>query len=203
MSNKLFENAVNAVKLASASENELKAKLAEVQALADKTDSSITVACTDAYAWFMSVNRKHGSKAQLAEASGVSQKTIGRYIAGGHVAMVTDGKIEAGVACNAINNYKMNLSDIEKVKTVSDWHKLVKACKEVLKNGAGNNGNGKSNESESETPETPEADNAPEVEYWVQLADLLAEEIASGAVSLQVVAEYITELVRENELVTV
>jgi hypothetical protein len=200
MSNKLFENAVNAVKLASASENELKAKLAEVQALADKTDSSITVACTDAYAWFISVNRKHGSKAQLAEASGVSQKTIGRYIAGGHVAMVTDGKIEAGVACNAINNYKMNLSDIEKVKTVSDWNKLVKACKEVLKNGAGNNGNGKS---ETETPETPEADNAPEVEYWVKLADLLAEEIASGAVSLQVVAEYITELVRENELVTV
>jgi hypothetical protein len=201
MSNKLFENAVNAVKLASASENELKAKLAEVQALADKTDSSITVACTDAYAWFMSVNRKHGSKAQLAEASGVSQKTIGRYIAGGHVAMVTDGKIEAGVACNAINNYKMNLTDIEKVKTVSDWHKLVKACKEVLKNGAGNNGNGKGET--PETPETPEADNAPEVEYWVKLADLLAEEIASGAVSLQVVAEYITELVRENELVTV
>jgi hypothetical protein len=201
MSNKLFENAVNAVKLASASENELKAKLAEVQALADKTDSSITVACTDAYAWFMSVNRKHGSKAQLAEASGVSQKTIGRYIAGGHVAMVTDGKIEAGVACNAINNYKMNLTDIEKVKTVSDWHKLVKACKEVLKNGAGNNGNGKGET--PETPETPEADNAPEVEYWVKLADLLAEEIASGAVSLQVVAEYITELVSSEELATV
>jgi hypothetical protein len=203
MSNKLFENAVNAVKLASASENELKAKLAEVQALADKTDSSITVACTDAYAWFMSVNRKHGSKAQLAEASGVSQKTIGRYIAGGHVAMVTDGKIEAGVACNAINNYKMNLSDVEKVKTVSDWHKLVKACKAVLKNGAGNNGNGK-NDSDSETPDsTPEADNAEGVEYWEQLADLLAEEIASGAVSLQVVAEYITTTVANKELATV
>jgi hypothetical protein len=201
MSNKLFENAVNAVKLASASENELKAKLAEVQELSAKTDSSITVACTDAYAWFISVNRKHGSKAQLAEASGVSQKTIGRYIAGGHVAMVTDGKIEAGVACNAINNYKMNLSDIEKVKTVSDWNKLVKACKEVLKNGAGNNGNGKGET--PETPETPEADNAPEVEYWVKLADLLAEEIASGAVSLQVVAEYITELVSSEELATV
>jgi hypothetical protein len=207
MSNKLFENAVNAVKLASASENELKAKLAEVQELSAKTDSSITVACTDAYAWFISVNRKHGSKAQLAEASGVSQKTIGRYIAGGHVALVTNGKIEAGVACNAINNYKMNLSDIEKVKSLSDWNKLVKACKEVLKNGAGNNGNGKNDtdNTDSDTPDnnTPEADNAEGVEYWVQLADLLAEEIASGAVSLQVVAEYITELVSSEELATV
>jgi hypothetical protein len=208
MSNKLFENAVNAVKLASASENELKAKLAEVQELSVKTDSSITVACTDAYAWFISVNRKHGSKAQLAEASGVSQKTIGRYIAGGHVALVTNGKIEAGVACNAINNYKMNLSDIEKVKSLSDWNKLVKACKEVLKNGAGNNGNGKNDTENNDNTdntenENTEADNAEAVEYWVQLADLLAEEIASGAVSLQVVAEYITELVASNELVTV
>ena len=199
MSNKLFENAVQAVKLASTNENELKAKLAEVQSLAEATGSSITVACTEAYAWFMSVNRKHGAKAQLAEASGVSQKTVARYIAGGHVAMVTNGKIEAGAACNAINNYKMNLSDIDKVKSLSDWNKLVKACKEVLKNGAGNNGNGKNN-AEPDTDNTDtEADNAEGVEYWVQLADLLAEEIASGAVSLEAVAEYITAIVADSK----
>lgn len=201
MSN-LFESAVQAVKLASTNENELKAKLAEVQSLAEATGSSITVACTEAHAWFMSVGRKHGAKAQLAEASGVSQKTVARYIAGGHVAMVTNGKIEAGVACNAINNYKMNLSEIEKVKSLSDWNKLVKACKEVLKNGAGNNGNGKGKtEPETENTENTEteAENAEGVEYWVQLADLLAEEIASGAVSLEAVAEYITEIVADSK----
>jgi hypothetical protein len=202
MSN-LFESAVLAVKLASTNESELKAKLAEVQSLAEETASTITVACTEAYAWFMSVGRKHGAKAQLAEASGVSQKTVARYIAGGHVAMVTDGKVEAGVACNAINNYKMNLSDIEKVKSLSDWRKLVKACKEVLKNGAGNNGNGKS-ESDTEASESDtEASTEASGEYWEQLAELLAEEIALGSVSLQAVAERITELVANKELATV
>jgi hypothetical protein len=193
----LFNNAVEAVKLAVSSETTLKAKLAEVEQLAEATASSITVACTEAYAWFISVNRKHGAKAQLAEASGVSQKTVGRYIAGGHVAMVTDGKIEAGVACNAINNYKIALTEVEKVKTLSDWRKLVKDCKAVLKNGAGNNGNGNTDTDKPETSDT-EADNAEVVDYWVQLCDLLADEIGSGAVSLEVVAEYITSQVADS-----
>ena len=199
---KLFDSAVLACKRANASENELKAKLAEVQELSATTSSNITVACNEAYQWYLSVNRKHGSKAQLAEASGVSQKTIGRYIAGGYIEVVTGEKIEAGSACNAINTYKMNLSDVEKVKSLSDWRKLVKASKDVLKNGAGNNGNGKNAEPDTDNTDT-EADNAEEIEYWVQLADLLAEEIASGAVSLQAVAEYITELVANKELATV
>lgn len=199
---KLFDSAVLACKRANASENELKAKLAEVQELSATTSSNITVACNEAYQWYLSVNRKHGSKAQLAEASGVSQKTIGRYIAGGYIEVVTGEKIEAGSACNAINTYKMNLSDVEKVKSLSDWRKLVKASKDVLKNGAGNNGNGKNAETDTDNTDT-EADNAEAIEYWVQLADLLAEEIASGAVSLQAVAEYITELVANKELATV
>jgi hypothetical protein len=194
MSN-LFENAVNAVKLAFHGESELKAKLAEVQALAEETASAITVACNESFAWFMSVGRKHGAKAQLAEAAGVSQKTIGRYIAGGYVAMVTDGKVEAGVACNAINNYDMKLSEVESVKSVSEWNKLLKAYKAVNKNGAGNNGNGKG-KTESESTETPEEEVTGE--YWEQLAQALAEEIASGAVSLEVVAEYITAIVADS-----
>jgi hypothetical protein len=120
--------------------------------------------------------------------------------------MVTDGKVEAGVACNAINNYKMNLSDIEKVKSLSDWRKLVKACKDVLKNGAGNNGNGKSESTESDTEASEsdtEASTEASGEYWEQLAELLAEEIALGSVSLQAVAERITELVANKELATV
>ena len=196
---KLFDSAVLACKRANASENELKAKLAEVQELSATTSSNITVACNEAYQWYLSVNRKHGSKAQLAEASGVSQKTIGRYIAGGYIEVVTGEKIEAGSACNAINTYKMNLSDVEKVKSLSDWRKLVKASKDVLKNGAGNNGNGKNN-AEPDTDNTDtEADNAEGIEYWVQLADLLAEEIASGAVSLEAVAEYITAIVADSK----
>jgi hypothetical protein len=200
-----FESAVLACKRANASEMELKAKLAEVQELSATTSSNITVACNEAYQWYLSVNRKHGAKAQLAEASGVSQKTIGRYIAGGYVEMVTGEKVEAGSACNAINTYKINLSDVEKVKSLSDWRKLVKEAKAVLKAGAGNNGNGKGNDTDNtdNTDTDTEADNAEAVEYWVQLADLLAEEIASGAVSLQVVAEYITELVSSEELATV
>ena len=201
MSN-LFDSAVQAVKLACINEDSLKAKLAEVQSLAEETASTITVACTEAHAWFMSVGRKHGAKKQLAEAAGVSDTTVARYIAGGHVALVTNGKVEAGVACNAINNYKMNLSDIEKVKSLSDWNKLVKASKEVLKNGAGNNGKGKPEakpEAEAEAEATTEANG----EYWEQLAELLAEEIAIGSVSLQVVAEYITEAVANKELAAV
>jgi hypothetical protein len=194
MKTTLFESAVLACKRANDSEVELKAKLAEVTQLTEVTASNITVACNEAYQWYLSVNRKHGAKAQLAEASGVSQKTIGRYIAAGLIEVVTDKKVEAGVACNAINNYKINLSDVEKVKSLSDWRKLVKASKEVMKNGAGNNGNGGNGNETPETPDTPdtEADNAEAVEYWVQLCDLLAEEIASGAVSLEVVAEYMT-----------
>jgi hypothetical protein len=198
-----FESAVLACKRANASEIELKAKLAEVQELSATTSSNITVACNEAYQWYLSVNRKHGAKAQLAEASGVSQKTIGRYIAGGYIEVVTGEKVEAGSACNAINTYKINLSDVEKVKTLSDWRKLVKEAKAVLKAGAGNNGNGKGNDTDNTDNTTPEADNAEGVEYWVQLADLLAEEIASGAVSLQVVAEYITTMVANKELATV
>jgi hypothetical protein len=194
---------VLACKRANASEIELKAKLAEVQELSATTSSNITVACNEAYQWYLSVNRKHGAKAQLAEASGVSQKTIGRYIAGGYIEVVTGEKVEAGSACNAINTYKINLSDVEKVKSLSDWRKLVKEAKAVLKAGAGNNGNGKGNDTDNTDNTTPEADNAEGVEYWEQLADLLAEEIASGAVSLQVVAEYITELVSNEELATV
>ena len=200
----LFESAVTAVKLAVTNETQLQAKLAEIETLTTDTASAITTACAESYAWFMSVGRKHGAKKQLADAAGVSQKTIGRYIAGGHVAMVTDGKVEAGVACNAINNYNINLSDIEKVKSLSDWRKLVKASKEVLKNGAGNNGNGKNN-GNTDTPDNGETTPDNGAEYWVQLADLLADEIASGAVSLQVVAEYITGAVAatEAELATV
>ena len=193
---KLFDSAVLACKRANASENELKAKLAEVQELSATTSSNITVACNEAYQWYLSVNRKHGSKAQLAEASGVSQKTSGRYIAGGYIEVVTGEKVEAGSACNAINTYKMNLSDVEKVKSLSDWRKLVKASKDVLKNGAGNNGKGNT---EPDTNTDTEADNAEAIEYWVQLADLLAEEIANGAVSLEAVAEYITAIVADSK----
>ena len=196
MSN-LFNNAVEAVKNAVSKESSLKAKLAEVEQLAEETASTITVACTEAYAWFISVNRKHGSKAQLAEASGVSQKTVGRYIAGGHVAMVTDGKVEAGIACNAINNYDMKLSEVEAVKTVSDWRKLLKAYKAVNKSGAGKVTGKASTDTEASTEDTDST------EYWVQLSDLLAEEIASGAVTLQAVAEYLTESVMNRELATV
>ena len=197
MSNNLFDSAVQAVKLACTNEENLKAKLAEVQSLTEETASTITVACAEAHAWYMSVGRKHGAKAQLANAAGVSQKTVARYIAGGHVAMVTNDKVEAGVACNAINNYKMNLSDIEKVKSLSDWNKLVKACKEVLKAGAGNNGKGKP-EAEAEAVEA-EATTEADGEYWEQLAQLLAEEIAIGSVSLEAVAEYITALVADSK----
>ena len=206
MSN-LFNNAVQAVKLACANEDTLKAKLAEVETLAEATASTITVACTDAYAWFISLpkTQKHGAKKKLADAAGVSDKTVGRYIAGGYVEMVTDKKVEAGVACNLINNYKINLSDIEKVKSLSDWNKLVRACKAVLKNGAGNNGSGKG-KTEPDTDNT-DTDNTPDTDteadsdtpFWVLCADKIAEEIASNEIDLMTVVDYITGIVADKK----
>lgn len=206
----LFESAVLACQRANTSEEELKKKLVEVSELAETTSSNITVACNEAYQWYLSVNKKHGAKKQLAEAAGVSDKTIGRYIAGGYVSVVTGEKVEAGSACNAINTYRMNLSDVEKVKSLSDWRKLVKASKEVLKGGAGNNGSGKgktepdtdTDNTDTNTDTTPDTDS--DIPYWVQLCDLLAEEIGSGEVSLQEIAEYLTPLVAHNkDMITV
>jgi hypothetical protein len=200
----LFDSAVIACQRASASEEELKRKLVEVSELAETTSSNITVACNEAYQWFLSLpaNKKHGAKKQLAVAAGVSDKTIGRYIAGGYVSVVTGEKVEAGSACNAINTYKINLSDIEKVKSMSDWLKLVKASKEVLKNGAGNNGKGKGTTPDTDTENT-DTDNTPEAEddtpFWVLCADKIAEEIASGEIDLMAVIDYISEIVADKK----
>lgn len=198
MSN-LFNEAVEAVKLADASTKSLEALIAQVTEASQAEASTVEVACVTAHAWFLSTNKKHGGKKQLADAAQVSDKTIGRYIASGHVAMVTSGKVPASVANSAISNYDMKTTEVEKVNSVTDWNKLLKACKAVKKSGAGKVA-GKAPKAEAEgTEEVTEA----KLQGWQELAEALAEAIASGEVDLMTVAEYLTELVATKELVEV
>jgi hypothetical protein len=196
MSN-LFIEVVEAVKLADARSKELGALMAKVTDATDAETSAVEVACVMAHTWFLGTNKKHGGKKQLADAAQVSDKTIGRYIASGHVAMVTSGKVSASVANSAISNYDMKTTEVERVNSVTDWNKLLKACKAVKKSGAGKvAGKAPTEPTEAEAP-------ASKSQGWEALAEALAEVIASGEVDLMTVAEYLTELVASKELVEV
>jgi len=137
MSNQLFENAVKACKSAMSLSNETDALTKHLETLQGETASAVEIACAESYAWFISVNRKHGGKQDLATASGVSGKTIGRWIASGHVALVTEGKVTASEVNSAIGNYSMKIAEVEKVQTLTEWRNLLKAYKAVNKSGAG------------------------------------------------------------------
>ena len=62
MSNQLFENAVKACKSAMSLSNETEALSKHLETLQGETVSAVEIACAESYAWFISVNRKHGSK---------------------------------------------------------------------------------------------------------------------------------------------
>ena len=187
----LFVTAVESCKIA----NSLTSELAEIdtrrEQVATDTVSAVEVACAESYAWFISVNRKHGAKAELSRESGVSEKTIGRWLASGHVALVTDGKITASEVNSAIGNYNIKTTDIDKVKSVTDWRELLKAYKATHKAG-------KAKAKATEPTEKPA-----KAQGWESLADQLADMIMSGEVELQVVAEYITSLVADKSMALV
>jgi len=193
----LFVTAVESCKIA----NSLTSELAEIdtrrEQVATDTVSAVEVACAESYAWFISVNRKHGAKAELSRESGVSEKTIGRWLASGHVALVTDGKITASEVNSAIGNYNIKTTDIDKVKSVTDWRELLKAYKATHKAG-------KAKAKATEPTETSEPTSKPaKAQGWESLADQLADMIMSGEVELQVVAEYITSLVADKSMALV
>ena len=185
----LFVTAVEKCKIA----NSLTTELAELDTRREKvatdTVSAVEVACAESYTWFISVNRKHGSKSELGRASGVSDKTIGRWLASGHVALVTDGKVTAVEVNSAISNYDMKTTEIEKVKSVKEWRELLKAYKATHKAG----------KAKAKATEPTEPTEKPvKVQGWESLADQLADMILSGKVELSVVAEYITDKVIEK-----
>ena len=191
MSNQLFENAVKACKSAMSLSNETEALTKHLETLQGETVSAVEIACAESYAWFISVNRKHGGKQDLATASGVSGKTIGRWIASGHVALVTEGKVTASQVNSAIGNYSMKIAEVEKVQTLTEWRNLLKAYKAVNKSGAGKVvGKAETTETASESTETP----AKGIK-WQTLADNLIAEIGAGNVGLMEVMDYLTELV--------
>jgi hypothetical protein len=196
MSN-LFVNAVEKCKIANSLSIELTELDTRREQVATDTVSAVEVACAESYAWFISVNRKHGSKSELGRASGVSEKTIGRWLASGHVALVTDGKVTAVEVNSAISNYDMKTTEIEKVKSVTEWRELLKAYKATHKAG-------KAKAKATEPTEESEPTEKPvKVQGWESLADQLADMIMSGKVELMVVAEYLTEKVMEKELATI
>jgi hypothetical protein len=190
MSNQLFENAVKACKSAMSLSNETEALSKHLETLQGETVSAVEIACAESYAWFISVNRKHGSKQDLATASGVSGKTIGRWIASGHVALVTEGKATASEVNSAIGNYSMKIAEVERVQTLTEWRNLLKAYKAVNKSGAGKV------VGKAETTEATEA-TAKATKGWKSHAENLVKSIESGEVGLMEVMDYMTTLVSE------
>jgi hypothetical protein len=190
MSN-LFISAVESCKVAKTLQSELHALSNHLEQLTTDTVSAVEVACAESYAWFMSVNRKHGAKQELATASEVSAKTIGRWLASGHVALVTDGKVTASEVNSAIGNYDMKTTEVEKVKTISDWRELLKAYKATHKAGKAK---AKATEPTAETEPTEKPEKAT-VKGWKSHADNLAKSIETGEVGLMEVMDYLTELV--------
>ena len=188
MSNQLFENAVKACKSANSLSNETEALTKHLETLQGETVSAVEIACAESYAWFISVNRKHGSKQDLATASEVSGKTIGRWIASGHVALVTEGKVTASEVNSAIGNYSMKIAEVEKVQTLTEWRNLLKAYKAVNKSGAGKV------VGKAETTEETEKVTA---KGWKSHAENLVKSIESGEVGLMEVMDYMTTLVSE------
>lgn len=192
MSN-LFIEAVEAVKHADGETKRVDVASVELANAKESEASAVEVACATAHAWFLSTNKKHGGKKQLSDAAQVSEKTIGRYIAGGHVAMVTSGKVTASEVNSAIGNYSMRIAEVEKVNSVSDWQKLLKACKAVKKSGAGKVTGKASTPAEAEATEAKPSKKSGS--SWENLAVELVGEIAQGNVSLGKVMDYLTELV--------
>ena len=190
----LFVTAVESCKVANSLTNELAELDTRRDQVATETVSAVEVACAESYAWFISVNRKHGAKAELSRESGVSEKTIGRWLASGHVALVTDGKITASEVNSAIGNYNMKTTDIDKVKSVTDWRELLKAYKATHKAG----------KAKAKATEPTEPTSKPvKAQDWETVANQLADMIMSGEVELQVVAEYITSLVADKSMALV
>lgn len=193
MSN-LFIEAVEAVKHADGETKRVDVASVELADAKESEASAVEVACATAHAWFLSTNKKHGGKKQLSEAAQVSEKTIGRYIASGHVALVTDGKVTASEVNSAISNYDMKTTEVEKVNSVTDWNKLLRACKAVKKSGAGKvTGKAKVEATEAEATEAKSGKKSGN--SWENLAVDLVGEIASGNVTLDKVMNYLTELV--------
>lgn len=186
----LFNEAVQACTKANELSNQLGALNARLEELSTDTASAVEVACATGYAWFISTNRKHGGKKQLSDASGVSATTVGRWLASGHVALVTDNKITATTVNSAISNYNMKLSEVEAVKTVTEWRDLLKTYKAVSKAGKAKA------KAEAEAPEA-EATEAPKPtgKGWKSHAEALTAEISAGNVGLMEVMDYLTELV--------
>ena len=191
MSNQLFENAVKACKSAMSLSNETEALTKHLETLQGETVSAVEIACAESYAWFISVNRKHGAKQDLATASGVSGKTIGRWIASGHVALVTEGKATASQVNSAIGNYSMKIAEVEKVQTLTEWRNLLKAYKAVNKSGAGKV------VGKAESTEETEATTKATAKGWKSHAENLVKSIESGEVGLMEVMDYMTQLVSE------
>ena len=192
MSNQLFEKAVKACKSANSLSNETEALTKHLETLQGETVSAVEIACAESYAWFISVNRKHGSKQDLATASDVSGKTIGRWIASGHVALVTEGKVTASEVNSAIGNYSMKIAEVEKVQTLTEWRNLLKAYKAVNKSGAGKVvGKAETTEATEEKSEKATA------KGWKSHAENLVKSIESGEVGLMEVMDYMTTLVSE------
>lgn len=129
----LLEVAINSIKSAEVSKNTLKAKSDELSKLTEQVDSNIEVACTDAYA----ASLAGVTGADMARGAGLSEMTVSRYIAGGHVNYVTKNKIAGGKVVSDIGNGYLTVNKAKSVKSAKEYNKTVSDGKKAKSGKAG------------------------------------------------------------------
>lgn len=127
----LLEVAVKSVQQADANTKAYKSLSDQMTKVSDALVSSVEVACADAY----KASLAGVSGADIARGAGVSEMTVSRYIAGGHVAFTTKGKIAGGKVVSDIGNGNITVNRAKSVKSASEYNKQVTANKKTAKAG--------------------------------------------------------------------
>lgn len=127
----LLEVAIKSVKQADASTKAFKSLSDQLNKATDELVSSVEVACADAY----KASLAGVSGADIARGAGVSEMTVSRYIAGGHVAYVTKGKVSGGKVVSDIGNSNITVNRAKSVKSASEYNKQITANKKTAKAG--------------------------------------------------------------------
>lgn len=127
----LLDIAVVAIKQAELSAQEFKALNDQLAKTGEVFASRVEVACAESYKASMA----GVSGADIARGAGVSEMTVSRYIAGGHVAFISKGKIAGGKVVSDIGNGNISVSRAKSVKSASEYNKTVTANKKTAKAG--------------------------------------------------------------------
>lgn len=129
----LLEVAVNSVKSAEVNAKNFKTLSDNLAKAGEQFASSVEVACADAY----KASLAGVSGADIARGAGVSEMTVSRYIAGGHVTFVTKGKVAGGKVVSDIGNGYLTVNKAKSVKSGKEYGKAVTEGKKAKAGKAG------------------------------------------------------------------